>query len=314
MLCSAALAASLLSWTALGQMPGQSIPDQPTITAVQSPNGLHAAVGHEVVDITVCSDSVIHVVATPDGPERGNHPHPWMLDARQSCPGAPFQFATNDKLATLTTGTLRVDFSLTRGNISFLQAGGMALLHEGNGVPRTYEPVELNGEHTWQTTDRFAPDATEAFYGLGQHQSGMFNYRGATIELGQDNTDVAIPLLVSSKGYAILWKAALTYVDNRFPLELKFSSIAGEAVDYYVIYGPEMDNIIHQYRSMTGHAPMLPKWAFGYFQSKDRYVSLDEIQKIAKRYRGKHIPLDAMVQDWFWWKTEGDPVFNMCTR
>ena len=311
MLCSAALAASLLSWTALGQMPGQSIPDQPTITAVQSPNGLHAAVGHEVVDITVCSDSVIHVVATPDGPERGNHPHPWMLDARQSCPGAPFQFATNDKLATLTTGTLRVDFSLTRGNISFLQAGGMALLHEGNGVPRTYEPVELNGEHTWQTTDRFAPDATEAFYGLGQHQSGLFNYRGATVELGQDNTDVAIPLLVSSKGYAILWNtAALTYVDNRFPLELKFSSIAGPAVDYYVIYGPEMDNIIHQYRSMTGHAPMLPKWAFGYFQSKDRYVSLDEIQKIAKRYRGKHIPLDAMVQDWFWWKTEGDPVFN----
>jgi hypothetical protein len=56
--------------------------------------------------------------------------------------------------------------------------------------------------------------------GLGQHQSGMFNYRGATVELGQDNTDVAIPLLVSSKGYALMWNtAALTYVDNRFPLD-----------------------------------------------------------------------------------------------
>jgi alpha-D-xyloside xylohydrolase len=299
------------SGDAKGQMPGQSIPDQPTITVAQTATGLHASVGRELVDITVCSPSVVHVVATPNGPEKGNHPQPWMLDAQQSCPGAPSQFAQNDKSASLTTGKLRVEFSLTRGNISFFQIEGTALLHEGDGVPRTYEPVDLNGEQTWQITDRFAPDATEAFYGLGQHQSGLFNYRGATLELGQDNTDVAIPLLVSSKGYAVLWNtAALTYVDNRFPLELKFSSIAGPAVDYYLIYGPEMDTIIHQYRTMTGHAPMLPKWAFGFFQSKDRYVSLDEIQQIAKRYRDEHIPLDAMVQDWFWWKTEGDPVFN----
>ena len=61
---------------------------------------------------------------------------------------------------------------------------------------------------------------------------------------------------------------------------------------------------------MTGHTPLLPKWAYGFFQSKDRYVSLDEILEIAERYRQEHIPLDAMVQDWFWWKTEGDPVFN----
>lgn len=296
---------------AKGQMPGQSIPDQPTIVVAQSEHGMRATVGSEVVEISVCMGSAIHVVASPNGPLSGKMARPWMLDAQQSCPGAPFQFAKSDKAASLTTGQLRVDFSLTRGNISFFQVGGTALLHEGDGIPRTYEPVELNEEHTWQITDRFAPDATEAFYGLGQHQSGLFNYRGATVELGQDNTDVAIPLLVSSKGYAILWNtAALTCVDNRFPLELKFSSIAGPAVDYYVIYGPEMDDIIHQYRSMTGHAPMLPKWAFGFFQSKDRYVSLDEIQEIAKRYRDEHIPLDAMVQDWFWWKTEGDPIFN----
>ncbi len=61
---------------------------------------------------------------------------------------------------------------------------------------------------------------------------------------------------------------------------------------------------------MTGHTPMLPKWAYGFFQSKDRYVSLDEIRAIAQRYRAEQIPLDAIVQDWFWWKTEGDPVFN----
>ncbi len=71
-----------------------------------------------------------------------------------------------------------------------------------------------------------------------------------------------------------------------------------------------MDRILHEYRSMTGHTPLLPKWSYGLFQSKDRYVSLDEIEQIAGRYRAEHIPLDAMVQDWFWWKAEGDPVFN----
>jgi alpha-D-xyloside xylohydrolase len=311
-LCNLAVTSCFSVLIARAQMPGQSLPDQPEINVAQSESGIRATVGHEVVAITVCGDSVIHVVATPGAPDvAAARPRPWMLDAQQSCPGAPFQFAKTDKSASLTTGKLRIDFSLGRGNISFYQADGTALLHEGDSVPRTYEPVEANGEHTWRITDRFAPDATDALYGLGQHQNGMFNYRGATIELGQNNTDVAIPLLVSSKGYAILWNtAALTYIDNRFPLELKFSSTAGESADYYFIYGPEMDGIIHNYRNMTGHTPMLPKWAYGYFQSKDRYVSLDEIQEIAKRYRDEHIPLDGMVQDWFWWKTEGDPDFN----
>src|SRR5208282_3355171 len=122
------------------------------------------------------------------------------------------------------------------------------------GLPRTYRPSEAQG--LFHIEDRFGPDATEALYGLGQHQSGMFNYRGSTIELGQNNTDVAIPLVVSSKGYALLWNSAsFTYADNRFPLEFHFSSLAGDSVDYYVIYGPEMDQIIHEYRSLTGHTP-----------------------------------------------------------
>jgi alpha-D-xyloside xylohydrolase len=294
----------------LVQMHGQQLPEQPVITAIQADDGLNAVIGNEHLAITVCSDSVIHVVATP-APEEKPSPKPWMLDRAQSCPGVPFRFEKNGDTATLETVRLKVEFSLKRGNITYHTSSGETLLREGGSLPRTYEPVELNGEQTYHVTDRFSPNATEAFYGLGQHQSGMFNYRGSTVELGQNNTDVAIPLLVSSNGYAVLWNtASLTYVDNRFPLELAFRSLAGHAVDYYFIYGPEMDSIIHQYRSMTGHTPLLPKWAYGFFQSKDRYVSLNEILNIAGRYRAEHIPLDAMVQDWFWWKKEGDPVFN----
>jgi len=293
------------------QMPGQNMPQLPPVAAQQTAHGIHATVGNEVIQITVCTDAVIHVVVKPNAETTAPEQHPWMLDANQSCPGAPFVFAEDARSASVKTAELEVHFNVERGNLSFRTAAGSVLLNEGGSVPRTYEPVEQNGDHTFQITDRFSPSVTDAFYGLGQHQSGMFNYRGATVELGQNNTDVAIPLLVSNKGYALMWNtAALTYVDNRFPSELKFSSIAGNSIDYFLIYGPEMDTIIRKYRTMTGHVPMLPKWAYGFFQSKDRYMSLDEIQNIAQRYREEHIPMDAVVQDWFWWKTEGDPEFN----
>jgi alpha-D-xyloside xylohydrolase len=234
-----------------------------------------------------------------------------MLDSKESCPGAKFKVSETTDAAILTTDTLKIELSLRWGNVQFSTVGGDNLLRERNTIPRTYEPAELNGEKTFHVEDRFAPDFSEGFYGLGQHQSGMFNYRGATVELGQNNTDVAIPLLLSSKGYALMWNtASLTHVDNRFPLELNLDSLAGHAVDYYFIYGPEMDQLIHEYRNLTGHTPMLPKWSYGFFQSKDRYVSQEEVLAIAHRYREQHIPLDGIVQDWFWWKSEGDPIFN----
>lgn len=303
----------LLLWAAdsgMAQMPGQKVPGLEPTTVQQWQFGMHATVGAEALDITVCDDSAIHVLARPNAMVQTGE-QPWMLDASKSCAGAPFQFTQDAKSATIKTDKIEVSFGLERGNLSFRTANGDALLREGNSMPRTYEPTQVNGQNTHRITDRFSPAPTEAFYGLGQHQNGMFNYRGATVELAQDNTDVAIPLLVSSRGYALMWNtAALTYVDNRFPTELTLSSIAGKSIDYYFLYGPEMDSIIHEYRNLTGHTPMLPKWAYGFFQSKDRYVSLDEIAGIAQRYRQEHIPLDAMVQDWFWWKIEGDPDFN----
>src|SRR5260370_960049 len=209
------------------------------------------------MEVSVWPVSVINGGAPP-APSASASPRPWMLEARQSCPGAPLDFTRDERTAVIKTARLSVIFNLERGSLSFRTAAGDSLLNEGNSIPRTYEPVELNSERTYQVTDRFSPTVSEAFYGLGQHQSGMFNYRGATIELGQNNTDVAIPLLVSSKGYALMWNtAAFTYVDNRFPLDLTFSSLAGKSVDYYFLYGPEIDTVIHEYRSMTGHTPML---------------------------------------------------------
>ena len=292
------------------QIPGSQNPALPPVHVTQSQNGFDATIGDETMHVTVCADRVIHVTTRPQ-PGLADLPQPWMLPAAQSCPGAHFEFSQNNRGATIKTAEMTVTLNLERGNLVFATADGKPLLREGNAVPRTYTQQTLNGQQTYRAVDRFSPSMTEAIYGLGQHQSGLFNYRGATVELAQNNTDIAVPVLLSTTGYGIVWNtASLTTVDNRFPLELKFDTLSSNGVDYFVLYGPEFDQIIHEYRNLTGHAPMLPRWSYGFIQSKDRYKSLDEIQSIASRYRSEHIPIDVMVQDWFWWKHEGDPEFN----
>lgn len=287
------------------------VPHPSAMEVQQSSTGFTARNDHEVLEVTVCGDSLIHVTARPLNAPAAQESQPWMLSHAGACPGATFQFNDANGTATLTASRLAVSLPERDGNLVFKTLQGETLVRERPNLPRTYLRSDASG--LFHIEDRFSPDATEALYGLGQHQSGMFNYRGSVVELGQNNTDVAIPLLVSSKGYAILWNtASFSYVDNRFPLDLNLESMAAPQIDYYVLYGPQMDDIIHQYRSMTGHVPLFPEWAYGFFQSKDRYNTQDEILSVAAGYRTRHIPLDAIVQDWFWWKQggKGDPVFN----
>ncbi|MGH9600366.1 MAG: TIM-barrel domain-containing protein, partial [Terracidiphilus sp.] len=307
--CLTILAAS--SASASGQTVIAEYPHPSPMQAVQSAAGFTARNSYDVLEVTVCGDSAIHVVARPAGVPATSSPRPWMLPAAQACPGARFQFGQSDDRTTIATSRLIVSLSDRTGALTFKTADGETLIRERPNLPRTYLPS--NTRNLYRIEDRFSLDATEALYGLGQHQSGMFNYRGSVVELGQNNTDVAIPLLVSSKGYAILWNtASFSYVDNRFPLDLNIESMLSDKIDYYVLYGPQMDGIMHGYRSLTGHVPLFPEWAYGFFQSKDRYKSQAEILSVAAGYRQRHIPLDAIVQDWFWWKdgSKGDPVFN----
>ncbi|MFI5096298.1 MAG: hypothetical protein ACHQIK_22995, partial [Candidatus Acidiferrales bacterium] len=163
-------------------------PPLPAVKYAPAPDGMIATVGNESVHISVCRSSVIHFVATPEPPDTVRKPQPWMLDLKESCPGAKFQVSSTADAAILTTDTLKIEFSLKWGNVQYSTISGESLLREGNAVPRTYEPAELNGEKTFHVEDRFGPDFAEGLYGLGQHQSGLFNYRGATVELGQNNT------------------------------------------------------------------------------------------------------------------------------
>jgi Domain of unknown function (DUF4968) len=255
-ICISVLAGSSFLWSTPARAQLREVPPLTPVTYAQSADGIDATIGSENLHISVCRPDVIHIVAAlePSTGDRGNSP--WMLDVKDSCPGAKFGVSRQADTVLLTTDTLKVELSLKWGSIQFISSGNDNLLRERTSIPRTYKPVDLNGEKTFHVEDRFSPDFGEGFYGLGQHHSGMFNYRGSTVELGQNNTDVAIPLLLSSKGYALLWNtASLTYVDSRFPLELNLDSLAGHSIDYYFIYGPE-----HDYESVA-HSVIPLHWS-----------------------------------------------------
>jgi alpha-D-xyloside xylohydrolase len=98
--------------------------------------------------------------------------------------------------------------------------------------------------------------------------------------------------------------------NNRFANYLYISSEVADVIDYYFFYGPELDKVIASYRELTGQAPMFGKWAYGFWQCKNRYKSQEEILGVARKYRELHIPVDNIVQDWFWWNRKGEFVFN----
>lgn len=152
---------------------------------------------------------------------------------------------------------------------------------------------------------KFVLSEGEGIYGLGQHpEKGAMDYVGMSVQLKQENTKVAIPVLLSSKGYALLWdNPAITDVDvgKSDKSTVAWLSEAGFGVDYYVMAGPTPDQAIAQYRWLTGAAPMFGKWVWGFWQSRERYKTQEEILGVVSEYRKRGIPFDGIIQDWQFW-------------
>jgi alpha-D-xyloside xylohydrolase len=145
----------------------------------------------------------------------------------------------------------------------------------------------------------FADD--EALFGLGSHEEGYGNLRGKSRDLYQQNMKMVVPHLVSSKGYSVLWDCGslMTFRDTENGA-LWWADTVDE-LDYYFICGGNFDGVTRLYHELTGKAPMLPKWAFGFIQSKERYVNSAELIEVVREYRRRKIPLDAIVLDWKSW-------------
>ena len=100
-------------------------------------------------------------------------------------------------------------------------------------------------------------------------------------------------------------KAGVQLAMRRPQTTTTFRSEMGQAIDYYFFYGPDLNGVVSDYRRLTGAAPLFPKWAYGYWQCRERYHSQQEILDTAAEFRKRKIPVDVLVQDWLYWGKYG---------
>jgi alpha-D-xyloside xylohydrolase len=404
----------------------------------------------KAVKLQVVAANIIRVTAAT---EKDFPTSKSLITVYKKDPSATWTVVEGKEKVTLKTKQLTAVVMLNTGAVSFFDVSGNKILAEKGINGRKLVPAVFDGKRSYHITQTFQTTADDAYYGLGQHQDDVFNYKGAQVYLFQNNTEVGVPFLVSKKNYGILWdnysittvgdtrpyhplsafnlfskngeegwltatyyndkadtaillqrpetsinyeylndsklylppafvptkgmvkwegsissdftglhKIKLTYggylkiwIDNNLvfdrwrrewnsaqaliPLSIKkdekhslkiqwipevdeaylsfkwieplpnseqngyaFSSEAGQQLDYYFIHGKNMDDVIAGYRKITGKATIVPKWALGFWQSRERYKTQDEVLNTVAEFRKRKIPLDNIVLDWSYWK------------
>lgn len=149
----------------------------------------------------------------------------------------------------------------------------------------------------------FSIPSDTGIFGFGQDEEGIYNRRGTKYYLYQHNMRTPMPFMMTNKGYGILFDcpSLMIFDDTKESTHITFDTV--DQIDFYLITG-NMDDIISEFRYLTGKAELLPKWAFGYIQSRERYDTQFEMVDTAKRYREIGVPLDCIVQDWKTWPDE----------
>jgi len=161
----------------------------------------------------------------------------------------------------------------------------------------------------------FASPSDEHYYGLGQNQEGFLDHRGHKVECQADynapgGASFCVPFLVTNKGYGVLWdNPSKTTIAPGFNERTQWTSQVGQRVSFFVIEGATTDEIYQGYKLLTGDTPMLPKGAYGFIQCKQRYVTQAEMLAVAKGYRDRHLPIDVLVLDWFYYTGMGQMDF-----
>lgn len=406
--------------------------------------------GVHTVKLQVVDDGIIRVVASPVKEVSARES---LIMVPQPQRATTWNVATLKDSLTLTTKRLQARVSLTTGAVVFYNSQGQKVIAE-KPLGTTLKPAVFEGQPSYAIQQTFQTTADDAYYGLGQHQDDVYNYKNRQVFLFQNNTEVAVPFVISAKGYGILWdnyalttfgdtrpfhelntlglyskkgekgwltatysndktktadavlERAETKIDMEFlgqsklalPAEFKpengvvtyegkiasgfdgvhqfrftyggymkvwvdgklvidrwrrawnpapalidvpmrknvpipfrfewipegsesylslkwleplpqslqntfgFHSEAGQQLDYYFIHGANMDSVISGYRKLTGKATMVPKWALGFWQSRERYKTAEEVVNTVAEFRKRKIPLDNIVLDWSYWK------------
>ena len=402
-----------------------------------------------LIKIEVCNDNIIRIIASPA--DTFSTRKSLMVNKTDWKP-VKWSVKEEGNLIKISTANVIVTIDSATGRIAFYNSENHLLLEEKAGGGKIISTAEVMGEKTYHIQQLFEPSNDEAYYGLGQHQNGIMNYKGHDVDLWQYNIIAVNPLLISNKNYGILpdnnsrtkfgdirdylpinslklfdkngvnggltaeyfkdtsfnnlftsrvesriehefidvndaypegfaqnvaavrwsgeiecakpgihkfrlyscgytkmWLNGKLVVDSwrqnwlpwthmlrlnmepgkRYKIKIEWIHTGGyiglnylspedndlknytslysevaDQIDYYFIYGNNIDQVIHGYREITGKATMMPKWAMGFWQCRERYKTQDELLSVVKEFRKRQIPIDNIVQDWFYWKED----------
>jgi alpha-D-xyloside xylohydrolase len=332
-------------------------------------------------------------------------------------PSVPaFQVSQDGASVVIATAEMKAVFDRHSEALHFTDSSERTFLSEVAGT-RRLDPSSIQGEATFAAAQAFVSPPDEHLFGTGEFQDGFLDIRDLPRRLTQVNSQIAIPFLLSSRGYGILWhnygltdlnpahnrvrltrtstgsetiasvttaegarqeirreeefagtleiprdgryafmldvgqkmarryhieidgKVAVDFANFWLPpttswfgdLSLGRHSIrvigaqndqpvlfwrptddrtvlrspVAEAVDYVVFAGPTSNDVIAAYRQVTGPAPLMPQWAYGYIHCRERFHSSQEILDTAAEFRKRQLPLDVIVQDWQYWGKYG---------
>lgn len=182
---------------------------------------------------------------------------------------------------------------------------------------REFKPITASNHY--QLTYRLESlDPKEKIFGGGQYQQPILDLKGCDLELAQRNSQASVPFFVSSLGYGILWNnpsiGRVVFGKNG----TTFEAAATEVLDVWVVCPPKSESkdgnvtkeILKLYADVTGHAPLMPEFALGFWQCKLRYRTQDEVLTIAREFQKRKLPLSVIVVDFFHWPTQGDWQFD----
>ena len=265
--------------------------------------------------LQVCADNIIRVVYTSQTTIPS--PQGYVVGKATFSPGT-FSVTDNGTAIVVTTPKVTATVNKSTTLITFASASGTAVCSE---TGRTLTAVTKGGQAGFSGTLNFNSPSSERVYGLGQlslgspgwgsgggsywesvppDRTGQLNIRSFAVDMHQANWYDVIPFFLTTSGYGVLMNFCC-HATKASPLNFTADFLLNNSWDYFFIYGPQFDTIISGYRDVTGPAPLLPKWAYGFWQCKNRYASSAELTSAVSQYRSNNIPLDCIVQDWEWW-------------
>ncbi len=272
----------------------------------QEENALIRFFNSELVRIEPWGKNSLRVRATPDGRLSGKSRALLEINREKA------DIVINEDSASITNGNARAEID-KNGKITIYNGDGKIMLEEALRLqplktPARFFKANLLGKY--QLTMSFESDPDEKIFGMGQYQQPFLNIKGCTLEMAHRNSQASVPFFVSDRGYGFLWNlpsiGEATFAKNI----TKFKSESTDELDYLIIVADTPGEIVETYMEAVGKPPMMPELAMGFWQSKLRYRTQDELLAVARKYKELGVPLSVIVCDFFHWPHQGDFRFD----